>query len=233
MLALKKKFLTFSYDDGVTQDIRLIEILNRYGLKGTFNLNSGLFGLNDMRIREDSVISHCRLKKEDILSVYEGHEIAVHTLTHRDLASLSDKEVVWEVERDRMTLSDLVGYEVTGMAYPYGYHEGNDHTAELIKYQTGIQYARTTKQTLSFDPPHDLHQMEQTIFHCDWDNLFRLGEKFLSMKPTYPQIFSVWGHSYELDIRDNWDRFEQFCQMMAGKEDIYYGTNMDIFLATH
>ena len=34
-----KKALTFSYDDGVTQDIRLIEIFNKYNLKATFNLN--------------------------------------------------------------------------------------------------------------------------------------------------------------------------------------------------
>ena len=35
-----KKAVTFSYDDGVTQDIRLIELLNKYHLKCTFNLNS-------------------------------------------------------------------------------------------------------------------------------------------------------------------------------------------------
>jgi hypothetical protein len=40
----KKKALTFSYDDGVTQDIRMTGLLNRYGLKGTFNLNSELLG---------------------------------------------------------------------------------------------------------------------------------------------------------------------------------------------
>ena len=39
-----KKAVTFSYDDGVTQDIRLVEIFNRYGLKSTFNLNSELLG---------------------------------------------------------------------------------------------------------------------------------------------------------------------------------------------
>ena len=39
------KALTFSYDDGVTQDKRLIKILNKYGLKCTFNINSGLFGV--------------------------------------------------------------------------------------------------------------------------------------------------------------------------------------------
>ena len=40
----KKKAITFSYDDGVTQDIRLIELLNKYNLKCTFNLNSELLG---------------------------------------------------------------------------------------------------------------------------------------------------------------------------------------------
>ena len=39
----RKKALTLSYDDGVEQDIRLIQIMKEYGLKGTFNLNSGLY----------------------------------------------------------------------------------------------------------------------------------------------------------------------------------------------
>ena len=38
----KNKAITFSYDDGVTQDIRLIELLNKYNLKCTFNINSEL-----------------------------------------------------------------------------------------------------------------------------------------------------------------------------------------------
>ena len=33
------KAITFSYDDGVTQDVRLIEIFNKYNIKATFNLN--------------------------------------------------------------------------------------------------------------------------------------------------------------------------------------------------
>ena len=47
----KKKALTFSFDDGVTQDKKLIEILNRYGLKATFNINSGFFGAKNELIR--------------------------------------------------------------------------------------------------------------------------------------------------------------------------------------
>lgn len=38
----KKKAVTFSYDDGIVYDKHLVEILNKYGLKCTFNLNSGV-----------------------------------------------------------------------------------------------------------------------------------------------------------------------------------------------
>ena len=47
----KTKVLTLSYDDGVVQDIRLIEIMNKYGLKGTFNINSALY-LPEDAVRE-------------------------------------------------------------------------------------------------------------------------------------------------------------------------------------
>ena len=36
----KEKALTFSYDDGNIKDRDLVELFNKYGVKGTFNLNS-------------------------------------------------------------------------------------------------------------------------------------------------------------------------------------------------
>ena len=38
----KKRAVTFSYDDGVEQDRHLVELFNTYGMKATFNLNSGI-----------------------------------------------------------------------------------------------------------------------------------------------------------------------------------------------
>ena len=77
----KNKAITFSYDDGAVQDIRLIELLNRYGLKATFNLNSGLLG------------GYNRVPQQDVAALYAGHEIAAHTLTHPDLLKLGDEAV--------------------------------------------------------------------------------------------------------------------------------------------
>lgn len=130
----KLKAVTFSYDDGVTQDKRLIEIFNKYGLKATFNLNSELLGGTNTLVRGGVTVNHNKIAPQDVRSVYSGHEVAAHTLTHPTLPTvLDDSEVIRQVEEDRLKLSDLAGYEVVGMAYPGGGVNNNERIAELIK----------------------------------------------------------------------------------------------------
>ena len=99
-----KKAITFSYDDGVTQDIRLIELMNKYGLKSTFNINSELLGQKGILIRNENRISHYKVHPEDVKYIYEGHEIAAHTLTHPNLTKQDDQEVIRQVDKDRLNL---------------------------------------------------------------------------------------------------------------------------------
>ncbi len=227
----KMKAVTFSYDDGVTQDQRLIRILDRYGLKCTFNLNSGLLGRPGSLIREDVTVAHVKPRACEVRGIYEGHEIAVHTLTHPALSHLSDEDIVREVEEDRIALSELAGYEVVGMAYPGGTHVMNEHVADLIRTRTGVKYARTTTSTHNFDLQQNLHIFNPTVYHhIEWDKLFELGEKFISLKTDVPQIYYIWGHAYEFDIHGDWERFEEFCRLISGRADIFYGTNREVLL---
>ncbi len=227
----KMKAVTFSYDDGVTQDQRLIRLFDKYGLKCTFNLNSGLLGKPGSLIREDVTVAHVKPRPCEVRGIYEGHEIAVHTLTHPALSALSDEDVVREVEEDRLALSELAGYEVVGMAYPGGTHVMNEHVADLIRTRTGVKYARTTTSTHSFDLQKDLLIFNPTVYHhIEWDALFRLGEEFIELKPDRPQIYYIWGHAYEFDIHGDWERFEEFCRLISGHSDIFYGTNRQVLL---
>ena len=116
----KLKAITFSYDDCTTQDIMLVELLNKYGLKSTFNVNSGLLGTSRILQRKNGKVSHYKLSPEDVKYVYEGHEVASHTLTHPSLFGLDKEALIHEVEDDRQRLEELVGYEVVGFAYPGG-----------------------------------------------------------------------------------------------------------------
>lgn len=227
----KKKAITFSYDDGVTQDIRLIEIFNRYGLKATFNLNSELLGVvGDDFVRNDKSISFARSKAEDIKAIYDGHEVAVHTLTHPFLPGIEDeREIIRQVEQDRLNLSELTGYEVVGMAYPCGGPNNDDRTAKIIQEHTGVKYARAIETNLSFAPQENLYRFQGTVYHHEqWDKLFEIGERFLQEEEG---IFYIWGHAYEFDIfPERWQQFEEFCQMISGKDDIFYGTNREVLL---
>jgi len=229
----KMKALTFSYDDGVTQDIRLIELFNKYGMKATFNLNSELLGKEGHLIREGVWVNHTKNQPEDIKHIYAGHEVAAHTLTHPNLKLVEeDAEVIRQVEQDRLNLSSLCGYDVVGMAYPCGGDCYSDRVIDLIKQKTGIRYCRTTNSTFNFELQKELIEFHPSVYHhVEMDKMFELGEQFLSLKPDTPQIYYVWGHAYEFDIYQNWDRFEEFLQMMSGRDDICYCTNKEALLA--
>ena len=224
----KKKALTFSFDDGVSQDVRLIEILDRYGLKATFNINSGFFGREGALVRNGVSVRHDKLSEKDACAVYADHEVAVHTVTHPFLPHLSDDRVIAEVERDRETLEAVFGREIVGMAYPCGGANHDARVEALVKAHTGCRYARTIESSGDFELPKDLYALRPTVYYIDTDEMFQLGERFLSLETEEPKLFYIWGHAYELDAWNFWDRFEKFCEMMSGKEDIFYGTNREV-----
>lgn len=228
---IKKKAITFSYDDGVVQDIRLIELLNKYGLKCTFNLNSELLSKKGMLIREGKRIAHYKIHTEDVKHIYEGHEVAVHTLTHPNLTQCDDKEIIRQVEADRLNLSELVEYEVVGMAYPCGGVNNDDRVAGIIKKNTGVKYCRTITSNNSFDLQENLYRFNPTAYHLDFEKMMQLGREFVEFKPKEPKVFYIWGHSYEMDYgADYWVKLEEFFKLISNKEDIFYGTNKEVLL---
>ena len=226
------KAVTFSYDDGVIQDVHLIELLNKYGLKCTFNLNSELLGKGGCMPVPTGKVAHYKLPPSDVRAVYEGHEVAAHTLTHPLLTQLDEAEIIRQVEQDRLNLSDLMGYEVIGMAYPCGGQNNDDRVADIIKHHTGIRYARTIQNTDSFDVQENLYRFNPNVYHVlEYDRLMEMGRRFVELKADKPQIFYIWGHSYEMDYHsDDWAKLEEFLKLIAGHDDIFYGTNREVLL---
>lgn len=221
-----KKAVTFSYDDGIAQDRRLVEIFNRYGMKCTFNLNTGIQSPESFFEIEKVHIE--RMEQEGLADLYRGHEIALHGLTHafpNQLIEQDNLQAALEEEylQDAKNIEKLYGKYPVGMAYAYG-----DCPGQVVEYlkTIGIRYGRTVKATHGFEMPRDPMLLEATCHHED-ERLFELAEEFLAAEGSleHPLLFYVWGHSYEFDVNDNWDRIERLCQMLSGREDIFYGTN--------
>lgn len=227
----KLKAVTFSFDDGITQDIKLIELLNKYNLKATFNINSELLGKKGMLIRgEGQKISHYKIHPDDVKEIYAGHEAAVHTLTHPNLTGLEENEIIRQVEEDRKNLEAIVGYPIEGMAYPCGGVNNDDRVAAVIKEKTKIKYSRTITSSYSFDLQDNLYRFNPTLHFRDWEKLFESGEKFLKNDTDEPQLYYIWGHSYEFDIDNSWHRVEEFFKMISGYDNVFYGTNKEVLL---
>lgn len=213
-----RKAVTLSYDDSVYQDIRLTELLNRYGLKCTFNVNgAGLTG----EYRPDRK----RLPADTARKIYKGHEVACHSYTHPYLEELPAGNDAWEIVKDREILEKTFGGIIRGMAYPMG--TLSDSTVLTLR-QCGILYARTTKSSHNFDLPADLLRLSPTCHHTD-PKLLDLAGAYAELVPVRKStLFYVWGHSYEFDDNNDWDRMEEFCRLISGREDCWYACNGEI-----
>ncbi len=224
------KLLTFSFDDGVCQDERFINILNEFSLKATFNLNSEFLGDDGFLMIDGKKINHKKISPERVKDIYKGHEIAAHTLTHPLLTKESDEEIIRQVENDRKNLSQLAGYEVRGFAYPCGGINCDERVARIIKANTGVEYARTIMHSYSFDLQEDMYLFKPTAsLTKDKAQIIKLAEDFINLRTNDIKLFYIWGHSYELDINDDWDFFREFCRLISGKDDILYCTNIEAF----
>lgn len=209
-----KRIVTFSYDDGNDNDARLIDIFNKYGVKGSFHLNGQKF----------------MGKTEEELDVYrkryEGHEISCHTLRHGWLDKMPIISVINEVLEDRKVLEHIAGYPVVGMSYPNGAY--NDKVIEMLR-DCGIVYSRTTRTPYSpFDIPSDFLEWHPTCHH---NNVGKYIDDFLDNidSPWRRPLFYIWGHSYEFRTEEDWASIENVVSRLSGNEKIWYATNIEIY----
>lgn len=207
----KHKVLTMSYDDGRLEDRCLVELFNRYGIRGTFNLNGGL-------PRPE------RISESEWVELYKGHEVACHTYHHPTISRSPLDQTARQVLADRMQLEGVMGYPVRGLAYPNG--SWTPEIAALLP-ALGIRYARVVGDTHDFAMPHDFMTWKATCHHTH--NLLEDGKRFVELyKTQYLYMMYVWGHSFEFRTEEDWALMEQFCQLAGGREDTWYATNIEI-----
>lgn len=244
-----KKYFTLSFDDGLEQDKKIIQILKEHGMHGcTFNLNAGLMGkkqvmgriseygfmekedlsLLEKKTRFVHYVPDYRIPADEIAQVYEGFEVASHAYLHQNLKKLSEAELDECIQKDTEALKKLTGKEIVGFAYPFG--AVSDKAVAVLK-KHGIRYARTTMSSKGFELPQDPYRLAATCW-IGQKETFEFVQRFIESKPTEKdQMLYIWGHGYEFDFgtdRNNWDNLKRLCDMIAGADDILNCTNGEI-----
>ncbi|MBP5427720.1 MAG: polysaccharide deacetylase family protein [Clostridia bacterium] len=209
----KRRIVTFSYDDGSKNDPRLVALFNKYGVKGTFHINSRRFA----EMSEED--------KKDYVARYDRHEVACHTVNHGWLTRMPASSLINEVMDDRRTLETYTGYPVVGMSYPSGDYD--DRVIAALS-ACGIVYSRTTKATFNFGFPDNWLAWHPTCHHRDAEKpvaefLARLDSEW------YRPLLYIWGHSHEFKTEEDWERQENLVASLAGLEQVWYATNIEIY----
>ncbi len=229
----KAKCVTLSYDDARKSDIRFSDLLQKYGLKCTFNVTGEKFRVPEHNLTAAEI-------KEYIID--RGHEVALHNYNHRASGTLRPIEGIREALDNRTELEQEFDMIIRGMAYPdsgINYFANPDYSYEKVKnYLTelDIAYSRNIATDNGFNLPGDWHNWKPTAHH-DRENVFELIDQFLKIDISEnmyvasrrSRLFYLWGHSFEFDNKNNWDHGEEVMKKLSGHEDIWYATNIEIY----
>ena len=218
----KKKAFNITYDDGVLQDERFVALLNQYGIKGTFHLNSQLMQ-EEFSWTHPNGMQVKRLSPERARYIYDGHEVASHTLTHPYMCELSDEKLYWQLKSDKDNLEKLFDREIKGFAVPFDYYD--DRIADCAK-ACGFTYARKSEFTGNFTPCTDAYHWKTCIYHIDPD-LPNFVAKFLNTQEELA-VCQIVGHSYDLDAENLWGTMELICAAVSKCDDVWFCTNAEL-----
>lgn len=214
-----KKYFTIRFDDGITQDARVMKILRQYGMDCcTFYVNTGLLGESWAWVGEQfgrPDVTHVRYTEAELKSgIYDGFDVQSHTRDHGSLKNYSDRRVTGQVTDDAAAIKSIFGYDPVGMAWPGGDAEWTDHTVDVIYSTTDIRYGICTTRTGTFDLPEYFLKWYPTCSFSDTD-VISLTRQFVDAEPTEDMLFTVWCHGYELDLFSSWGKFETFIRTIA------------------
>ena len=203
------KYFVFAVDDGTTYDQKVIDIFNRYNIRATFNINSGLQDF--VWYKEDLPVRRLDLYKYK--DIYNNHEVASHSLTHPYLTSLSDEEVYYEVKIDKDNIERIFNRKVTSFSFPFDYFD--ERTINIIK-GLGISHIILPEIDDSFRFPSDTFHIKVTSWNID-DALTKL-DRFIKDKDA--EIFIYLSHSYDYEFDHSYDKLEKLCQLVTSQSDI-------------
>ena len=226
---MKTRIVTTSWDDGHRLDLKLARMLSKHGVKGTFYISP--FYLKDI------------LKEAQVKELDGSHEVGAHSLTHANLTSMPMNEAGKEITGSKLYLEKILKHEINMFCYPKGKY--SQEIKEMVK-KCGFLAARTCNHG-NFEFPKDPYEWQITLHASnrspfmtfkiwiksrispksllDWETRAKLlFDSFLNKGG----IYHLWGHSWEIEARNEWNKLERVLNYISGRNGVQYKTNGEI-----
>jgi peptidoglycan/xylan/chitin deacetylase (PgdA/CDA1 family) len=235
----KSRIVTTSWDDGDHADLKLAELLQARGIRGTFYVPISF---------QARPLDLCQLKN----LASEGFEIGAHSYSHKPLWSLPPAELAQEVGPCKTILEDMIGKEVRMFCYPLGRY---DASVVRALQEAGYCGARTTRMLATrpgFSPfqmpttlqifPHGpfsylknvartrrLESLQTCLLQMPRPgNWLELGKRLFDKVLQEGGIWHLWGHSWEVERLGLWDDLREILDYVSGREGVRYVRNCDL-----
>lgn len=232
---MSRPIVTTSWDDGHKLDIRLAGLLRRYNIPATFYISP-----RDHEFKREDLLTEAQVK-----TIAEDFEIGAHTMTHPRLTEVSDSQARQEMHDSKAYLENLLGKPITTFCYPGGNYFKRHIT---MAAEVGFTYARTVKRFFyrANGAPQESHTSINAYNHYQdlWKILKFAGYNPLKVpyffqwqnlaKAMFDKVrreggtFHLWGHSWEIDKRGDWQKLEEVLQYISGQEGVHYVTNGEL-----
>jgi peptidoglycan/xylan/chitin deacetylase (PgdA/CDA1 family) len=229
--------ITTSWDDGHPLDLRLAELLHKYGLPATFYipLDNKFPLMTPPQMRELSAT----------------FELGAHTVHHCDLLTVPDDVARREITDCKNKLEQITGRPCTAFCFPKGHFRRN-HVRQVR--EAGYRMARTV-ELMSLEMPrvHDGLAIMPTTVQAGPAGFSRVARNSLKrLRPmnllrhvrysrsdwvataaamvelvlTRGGVFHFWGHSWEIDRMQQWQNVERVFAILAqGKGHAVFTNN--------
>lgn len=230
--------ITTSWDDGHPLDLKMAELLDKYGIKATFYVPSK---------NAENIV----MKDHQLRNLAEKFEIGGHTVNHIYLNTLKQSEAKNEITNCKSILQDKLGREISAFCFPGGKFSRRD--IKLVQ-NAGFSFGRTTALfNTSIDKKHAImntstqaynHNYYTLLKHCLKRNFFTPIIKYNFFKPfdknfqklskavvlesiNTEGIFHLWGHSWEIEKYELWDELTETFKMLANENNTKFLNNSE------
>lgn len=244
----KKFIITTSWDDGSPSDKKLVGLLEKYSIKGTFYI-SKKFEYRPKRGNAKIV----RASDEELKKIYRDFEVGAHSLTHKYFNNLNDWQIKEEVDGSKEYLENLFSREVKVFCYPGGRYDKisieevkkagfiGARTTDIFKFDVGDPFlmpttincypfpfgkgsARTKMRSFLKNTRLVINSNLPFKSFLNWQNL---AKTLFDKAEEEKGVFHLWGHSWEIDKNNMWKALENALKYISGRKDALYLTNSE------
>lgn len=212
--------VTTSWDDGHSLDLRLADLMVKYGIAGTFY------------VPERNIEGRPTLSAAQLRTIASEFEIGGHTRNHVRLHKLPLAEAEEEVLSGKAFIETLLGRAIQGFCYPGGFYTSD---IKRIVSAAGYDYGRTTVNlcvgmfgdpfemptTLQFYPRFGVRNLKSFARYGQFaarlpalsavirvQSLTLAMQKLLNVARRHGGYLHLWGHSWEIDELGLWRQLE-------------------------